>query len=341
MFVIRPIQEEDIERLQMCADQAELGIVHLPRDTFAIKQVVLRCKEALSKKVLSPKNEEYLFALEELETGLLVGTCGILAKINTRLPMHVFRIETPPFPKELPEPQERRILQLRTLQDSSELCALYLLPEYRHAGLGDLLSLSRLLFVTIFPERFENTFIANLRGVFKNRSSLFWEKIGRNFLNMDFLELSRLRAQNETLVLKILPTYPLPIALLPREVQELIGQCDLEAKPALQMLQREGFSVTKDIDPFDGGPILAGNKNELRTVVESQCGQIIEIKNKVDSSPTYLIANCRLDFRVSYGILKKTNEGLVVEKSLAETLKVSLGDSLCYLQKSKKPGNNR
>ena len=127
MFVIRPVTEGDLPCLQVCAQQAELGITHLPSDKLALEEMIQRSQQAFAKEVHAPIEEEYLFILEDRDTGVMAGTCGILAKVGSRLPMHTLHIENPPeFPKEPPLPKERQILQLRTLQNVSELCALYL-----------------------------------------------------------------------------------------------------------------------------------------------------------------------------------------------------------------------
>src|SRR5260370_21373981 len=64
----------------------------------------------------------------------------------------------------------------------SEVCTLSLRPEFRRPGRGLLLSLSRFLFMSCFPQRFDERVIAELRG-FTNKGGLspFWQAIGRHF----------------------------------------------------------------------------------------------------------------------------------------------------------------
>lgn len=69
----------------------------------------------------------------------------------------------------------------------SELCTLFLDPDYRHGENGKLLSKVRFLFIAAFRERFSRRLIAEMRGFSdENGRSPFWESVGHRFFSIEF-----------------------------------------------------------------------------------------------------------------------------------------------------------
>ena len=129
----------------------------------------------------------------------------------------------------------------------SEICSLYLKVDYRHSGLGRLLSLSRFLFIAAFLERFEKMIFAEMRGyIDENQVSPFWQGIGQHFVDTTFETLTHLRDEGILDLSRALPWHPIYIELLPRGVQESIGKIHEETKAAFQMLIQEGFKVSDE-----------------------------------------------------------------------------------------------
>ena len=70
---------------------------------------------------------------------------------------------------------------------SSELCTLFLDPEWRKEGNGYLLSKSRFMFMAAFRDKFNDKVVAEMRGVINEHGySPFWQSLGKRFFSMDF-----------------------------------------------------------------------------------------------------------------------------------------------------------
>ena len=84
---------------------------------------------------------------------------------------------------------------------------------------------------------------------------------------MDFLDAERVigGARNRTLIVELMPHYPVYVPLLPGDAQAAMGQIHPDGELAFSLLTEEGFEADDYIDIFDGGPILQAHKNSLRT----------------------------------------------------------------------------
>lgn len=334
MLVIRPVTLKDLAGVEKCSVTAGPGLSHLPKSHNAIESKVYTAIQSFAKEVTKPESEEYLFVLADHKTGEIGGTCGIYSRTGTPVPFYAYRIEhAPPLPNGLPGPTENRILHVKCYQGGpSEICALYLLPEFRKEGLGKLLSLNRFLFMANHPHRFTHDIIANMRGVIDQHTSVFWECVGRHFLNLPFEEVMALRAASEQFVPYILPQYPVFVTLLPAEVGPVIGATHPNTKPALNMLLHEGFQYIEEIDPFDGGPIISAEMHNIRSVKNSIVGHIEKISSAPLASGKYIVSNTRIDFRACYSPLISTPDHLLtIPEDVAEALQVQMGDALRYI----------
>ena len=140
-----------------------------------------------------------------------------------------------------------------------------------------LLSRARLMFAATTPHRFGDKFFASLAGITDaNGRSPFWEALGRKFFQMDFLEAERVieGARNRTLIVELMPHYPVYVPLLPGDAQAAMGQVHAEGEVPFHILSEEGFQPDEFIDIFDGGPILQAHKNALRSFSASMLRQV-------------------------------------------------------------------
>src|SRR3546814_11875893 len=67
-----------------------------------------------------------------------------------------------------------------------------------------------------------------------------------------------------------MPKHPIYTALLSDDARAAIGQVHDSGKPALAMLEEEGFRYDGYIDIFDGGPAVSIRTEQLRTVREAR-----------------------------------------------------------------------
>jgi arginine N-succinyltransferase len=322
MYVIRPIRTDDIEDLFHCAMTAGVGLTHLPKDLQLLEWKIRDSLFAFSKDVLKPEHEDYFFVLADSVSQKVCGTCAIYSKIGVKFPFDVFEID-----------EKDHVLRLKQYRNGpSEIGALYLLPESRGGGLGRLLSLSRFLFIATHMNRFENEVIANMRGFIENDQSPLWNAIGYPLLKVEFKEIMSQRVLNESCIENIFAKAPIKISDLPQDAQKTIGKIHPNTQPAFNMLIHEGFKVTNEVDPFDGGPIVKTNTKDLRTV---RCSYTVKLKAVLDQpfkGENAIICNGRMDFRACYGVIVCSPDGLAtISLDVAKALEVNPGDNLRYI----------
>ncbi len=334
MIIIRPISRKDQDIFAEFSFESLLGMTNLPRNREKLLEKIIHSETSFLQQVEHPGQEEYYFVLEDLTTGRIGGTCGILAQSIQSL-THYYRVETiSTHAKFFSAPKEIKVLKIiNNSFNASEVCALYLQPTFRHSGQGRLLSLSRFLFIASQRQRFKKKVIAELRGYIDLRQiSPFWEAIGRHFCNLSFVELMAQIDQAHTFIADILPQFPIYIDLLPKEAQEVIGKTHDSTKPAYQMLLQEGFTFNQEIDVFEGGPILSANIADIRTIKQSALVQIDITTDSLISDKEYIISNERIDFRACFGkiqLISKTQA--LINEEVANALMVKRGDRIRYV----------
>jgi arginine N-succinyltransferase len=283
--------------------------------------------------VEAPGGESYLFVLEDLEAGQIVGTSGIVSKVGGFEPFYMYRVESRVYQSEaLQIRKEISCLHLVAEHSGpSEIGSLFLSPDYRRHGNGRLLSLSRFLFMAEQPQRFEREVIAEMRGVADERGrSPFWEAIGRHFFDIDFPKADYLSVKDKRFIAELMPTHPIYIPMLPDEARQVVGQIHPQTRPALKLLQEEGFRFQDVVDIFDGGPLVGCPRREIRTVRDSVVDEVREVVEAIESE-AFLIARPEPEFRVGVGNLRSgKGGGVVMERSTALALEVELGGRIRF-----------
>lgn len=335
MLVIRPIKESDSAAFIELVHNMSLGMRSLPKNKQRLKQKIDLSIASFKKATAVPEQERYLFVLEETTTGQIAGTCAIWTAKGTYWKDQFYRIETTivscPWTK---TPQEIKTLRVVMPQeDLSENGSLYLDHAFRHHGVGELLSLSRFLFAAGHLNRFFPKIIAEMRGIIHpDKTAPFWDGVGRHFCDTPFTEVMNRLDLDNTAISQILPTHPIYISLLPKEVQQVIGAVHDSTAGALAMLVKEGFKATQDIDLFDGGPKMEAHLPDLHTVKESQTILLGKVSDKIEGK-TYILCNDRLDFRACYGTMQVDSNGqAILVKEVAEALLLSPGDTFRSLK---------
>lgn len=335
MRVIRPIQLKDLEEFEKVAIATGSGMTSVPKARKDLQDLIEFSSASFAKELKKPINETYLFVLEDLETKQLAGICAIYSKTGVNEPVYFYRIEKiAPPPTTLPTPKYFTLLKPTTINNGhSELCSLFMMPNYRHEGLGKLLSFSRLLFIASHPHRFENTLYAELRGYIDARGkSPFWCDFGSRFLNLTFEEINSMLNGRRNFFPEGLPAHPIYSLLLSKAAQKAIGRTHDKSKPAIKMLMSEGFAITDFINPIDGGPIVEAPVASLRTVCNSQVAVVHTISEPPLKGKSALIANLEMDYRCAQGKVQVLEEGkIALEKDVAIALKVNEGKKVRYI----------
>lgn len=330
MLVIRPVEIKDLDRLYEMANLAGFGLTSLPKDKRILHSRIVESIHSFSKPAEKPGGELYIFVLEDREKGIVAGTANIVSKVGGFEPFYAYKVETCVHHSMMLN--IRKEIQTLTLMAEhsgpAEIGGIFLAPEYRKHGAGRLLSLFRFLFMFLDPKRFEPLVIAEMRGVVDDAGrSPFWEALGRHFFDMDYSKADLLSVADKRFIADLLPTCPIYVPLLPPEAREVIGEVHEQAKPALRMLEQEGFGYSGMVDIFEAGPIVACPLDRIRTVRESRVTTVDQITNEEPSSVPFIVACTRKDFRACLGAAEEgPSGGIRISVRVADALGVTLGD---------------
>ncbi len=330
MNIIRPIQAEDIEGLYALAKMVGSGLTTLPADETVLKSKINSSIKSFKTDVETPGDEYYLFVMQCTKTDKIIGCSAIDAVLGLNRPYYFYKLSHHTMQSEELN-IKKKISFLSMVNDyegNSELCTLYLSPQYRRQHNGKLLSLSRLLYMANEPHRFADKVIAELRGISdKSGYSPFWQAVGKHFFDMDFAQaVYMLGSGNKQFVHDLMPTIPICTELLPKSAQEVIGIAHQNTVPAKKMLEKEGFCFQGYVDLFDAGPCLEASKQQLNTVRESQLFSIDSIQT-IKPQNYYLISNVHKSFRACIASISVVgNSNVILSPELAETLMVEVGD---------------
>jgi arginine N-succinyltransferase len=335
-YVLRPVEERDLAGLKSLASSIKDGMTSLPPEESALEDRITLSLRSFDHRIKTAGSDHYLFVLESFPERALVGTAGITARVGGFDPFYTYEVKRERFvhlPLGIDKEMDVLVLKLDH-KGPSELCSLCLKPEYRKAGLGPLLSLSRFLFIASFPKRFDDRIIAELRGYTNEQGKApFWEAIGDRFFYQTFAEADFLSGIGQKdFIRDLMPRHPIYLKVLPQEAQDAVGKVHQDAMPALKILLSEGFEQSKEIDIFDAGPLLTANRSTVKSIREARFGQLTEIR-PLEEGYSHIVAHASLDFRACFAQIAELEEGtLAVTAETAERLQVKPGSRLSYLQ---------
>ncbi|GAM72247.1 arginine N-succinyltransferase [Vibrio sp. JCM 19236] len=223
--------------------------------------------------VTEPGDEGYLMVGFDSETGEVAGTTGIEAAVGWDVPFYSYHIS-----KVVHSSQAlgvNNVVRLLTFGNNytgcSEICTLFLRPSFRGGLNGRLMSKCRFLMLAEHSHRFSQTIFAEMRGVSDAEGkSPFWEWLQDHFFSIDFTHADYLTGTgNKGFIADLMPKLPIYINLLSEEAQAVIGKVHDNTRPALRLLQKEGFICRDYVDIFDAGPTVECDLNNIDTVRQS------------------------------------------------------------------------
>jgi arginine N-succinyltransferase len=333
MLIIRPVRMDDLDELLELALGADFGLTSLPKDSVLLRRRVVESEFSFMKSVDKPGGELYVFVMEDLDAGRLVGTSCVFSKVGGFQPFYAYRIETRVH-ESMSLGIRREISTLHLVAEHSgpsEIGGLFLLPKYRRHGTGRLLSLFRFLFMNAHRERFEPFVIAEMRGVLDDEGrSPFWDSLGRHFFGMDYPSADLLTSMDKRFIADLMPTSPIYIPLLPESAQNVIGKVHEKTRPALKLLEDEGFFSIKMVDIFEAGPILSCELQKIRIVRESEEIELEEETVGQAQYSSHIIATTTMDFRACAGVVEPGRRGVRVASEITHALGIKPGDRLVY-----------
>ena len=331
MLIVRSVQEPDLDPLFELIQKSEYGLTTLKISKGELESRIEKSLFAFKQKLGKPAGQPYVFVMEDLNNGKIVGTCSIYSKIGGFEPMYSYEIKQSVHDSEdLGVHKTIDTLHLREEHNGpTEIGSLFLSPDYWGSGHGRLLSLSRFLFMAEFKERFEEEVVAEMRGVVANDGkSPLWTALGSHFFQIDFPKAETLTSQSKKFIADLMPKHPIYIPLLPEAARDVIGEVHDNTKPALSVLEKEGFEFRKMVDIFDGGPTMHCNINNIRAIKESMAGTVAKIESTLDGGSQQLISNSRLEFRTCLGNTIWTGDQVTIDQVTALRLDLKVGDRL-------------
>lgn len=331
MLVVRAIQESDIDSMFELIQQSEFGLTTLKVSKEKLTERIENSLRSFGQDSAGPQGQPYVFVMEDLAHGKIVGTSAVYSKVGGFQPFYTYEIK-----KSIHESQQLGIrkeidaLHLKMEHNGpTEIGSLFLSPDYWGGGHGRMLSLSRFLFIADFPARFESEIIAEMRGVVnRDGKSPLWAALGSHFFQIDFPKAETLSVEDKKFIADLMPNHPIYIPLLPQEAQDVIGEVHPNTVPALALLNQEGFEYREVVDIFDGGPAVHCDVDNVRTIKESQSLPISAIVPKIEEGKRRLIGNGRLDFRCCMGNIAFQSDSVEIDEVTALTLKVKVGDAV-------------
>jgi arginine N-succinyltransferase len=331
MMIIRPVRPEDIDALEYLANSTKVGLTTLPPDRKLLENKIIASQQAFAAERNEPGNDHYLFILEDTKTGTAVGTAAIVAAVGVSEAFYSYRVGTVVHAsRELGVYNKIPTLYLSNdYTGSTELRTLFLDPSYRKDKNGKLLSKSRFLYMGEFPHRFAHKVIAEMRGYSdENGRSPFWEGLGRRFFSMDFSQADFLTGIGDKhFIAELMPKHPVYVNLLSDETQAAIARVHEYTRPALSILEKEGFGYQGYVDIFDAGPTVEAPLKGIRAIRDSLTLPVT-IGTMVTEGEHHLISNGKQEvFRCALVQLPLTNVNeVVMDEMLAEALGVDNGD---------------
>ncbi len=208
--------------------------------------------------------------LEDLGSQAIHGTCQIFSHIGTDAPFYSYRIDRHGADHAvLGRSVDHTTLTICTDHAGcSEVGGLFLRADARAGGAGTLLARSRYLFIAMHRPRFADRTIAELRGVVDEAGEApFWDGIAARFFGMGFAAADAFNAEHGTHVLAgLMPTTPVLLAMLPDSARAVLGVPHPSGRPALRLLEKEGFRHDHYVDLFDGGPTVTAATDDIATI---------------------------------------------------------------------------
>lgn len=344
MIIVRPVHPSDVDQLLALAAKTGFGLTTLPQDPHWLRKRVRDSIRGFESLASGPNpTDSFLFVMEDLRTGRVIGTSGIVAKVGGFEPFYAYRIETTVHESQaLKVRKEIRTLHLVTEHNGPcEIGSLFLDPEYRKAGNGRLISLCRFLFMAEHPDHFDPMVIAEMRGVIDEHGhSEFWDAVGKHFFEIDFPKADYLSLLNKQFIADLMPRHPLYIPLLPLPAQSVIGQVHEQTRPALRILEQEGFRRSGMVDIFEAGPVVICERDRIRPVRQSVKAPVDEIIDAVPETPQSAVTRCAGEFRCCATSLEIMEGGGVrLPAAAALALGVKIGDEVRHVA-LKSPATN-
>ncbi len=267
----------------LCDLAHHLNTVNLPDDPAAVREILDLSVKSFSGALKDPRRREYVFVLEDLERGHVVGTSKIIAQLGRRDAPYIFLdvIIEEKYSPTVDQHFVHTVLRIGySYEGPTEIGGLVVLPDARKLPdkVGIMISYVRFMFMAAHRGLFRNEVVAELLPpLLPDGRSHLWEALGRKFMGMSYLEADLLSKKNKEFIKSLFPSGDMYATLLPQEAQDVIGKVGKETRGVEKMLRRIGFQYCNRIDPFDGGPHFRATTDEILLCKRTRKTRVAEI----------------------------------------------------------------
>lgn len=333
MFILRSVHASDLQSLY---ELSKIQVfINLPANLEQLKEKISHSEISFKTPDDDMSNNYYIFVLEEIETGKIIGTSMIHGKHGTLEEPHFFlTVGTEnKYSETMHIGYIHKTLKLGLETNGwTEIGGLVLDPEHRGSKdkLGKQLSYIRFLFMGMFPGRFTEVIHTELMPPFDDEgNSPLWEAIGRRFLHMDYNDADQRSRKSKEFILSLFPSDTIYESLLPLEARRSIGEVGETTKPVKKMLEKIGFKYMNEVDPFDGGPHYRAKLKDISLVKNMIKGKLNFAALDVEKAKDMLISvqhpqhdffafKCKGIYDAEGGLIK-------IEQEFQEKLELKLG----------------
>ena len=329
-YIMRPSRLDDFDALMELAESSGTGFTSLPVSEEIMRDKLEKSAKAFSGELKDPEYGKYLLMMEDTHTGEVAGCSAVKCGVGIDAPFFNYRIIT--VAQASHAAGQRFDMDALVLTNEfvgyTEVGTLFLKEAHRGGGAGRLAAQSRYLLMATAPDLFGDRVLSELRGVTDNMGNTpFWTCLGAHFFRMTFPEADYMSATTDNqFILDLMPKYPIYIDLLPPEGRAAIGRCHNEGVGALKLLEWEGFRFERTVDIFDGGPMVAAERENIRTIRESRLMRVEA--GKPDGSVTGLIAKTTTDSFTSMQLVGECRDDktLIVAAEQLSLMGLKTGD---------------
>lgn len=328
MFV-RLAKVKDCQEIFELIKRGDSGMTTLPKSKEEVLERINWSKKSLNKKIKKPNKDSYLFVLKE--NNKIIGISAIYTSVSKNGTSTFFKRKRKLITsKSLKFRKSIDVIQLHNVKNPyTELGTLFIHPDFRGKGRGSLLSLARLKFMALWPERFDKNVVAEIRGkVDKDEKSIFWKHFSRYFFDEDIFDNDQISYINNSFISESIPKHPFLISPLNKSAQKIIGVPNDKALPAFKMMKSQNFKPNNLVDIIDAGPCLECNFSEIKTI---KTNKSVSIKSfgLPQKQFTGLISNQDLKgFRVTRSSFAFDGEKASIHRNLIELLKLGTNSKI-------------
>jgi arginine N-succinyltransferase len=330
MFVVRAVRHDDINQLVDLARQ--FNLLNLPGEKKVLAEKIEKSEKSFAGE-LSKNESEYLFVLEDTEEKLVVGSSLVIAKHGSEeTPHSFFKIfKRDHFSKDLGIGFIHQVLRFQIDNDGpTEIGGLLVDRAYRRRPerLGKQISLSRFLYMALFPERFEDRVLCELTPPLTEEGrSEFWESLGRRFTGLPYQEADLLSQSHKEFIESLFPEDDIYLCLLDAKARLVLGRVGEATKPAQHLLESIGFQYLDEVDPFDGGPHYGCPTQDILPIKYSKKYRISEVKDATFGMQG-LMARASGDFRCALVAYDLRGDEIVIPEKHKKVLELKNDDEV-------------